>query len=206
MPVRHRFYDPIIQTADEIVAATEPASESEVIDLPTIQGVAVGAPGLYLLASDVVAVLATMAETAGPEGFAALMTAADMFSGATLDGLATEIAAEPTVTPDVVPVGKDSGAANPPPHPTVARIELYPNEDASYWYARAVNAVGEIIHADQAVSGINRDLVESVAIERWPGAPVYALTDAMGDSIWDEQTHAFGFNGRRRPSPRRLWT
>lgn len=206
MPIRHRFYDPIIQTAEEIVAANDHA----LAEIAPVRGVAVEVPGIYILASDVAAALRTMAADFDGEASEALIAAADSFSGATVDGQpvaaeasVVEVAVEPL---DFVKPYELIPAREWPPHPTVARIEMYPNEDASYWYARPVNSEGEILLTEQTVTGINRDLVESVALDRWPGAPMYAITDAMGDSIWDEQTHAFGFNGRRRPSPRRLWT
>lgn len=195
MPPRHRFYDPEIQTA---VPAAEP--------LPPVDGLIIERPGVYLHAEAVSATLARMALLYHGEGRSALLEAARSFADAGVEEPPEELLVVETPHDPLVKILQAPFPFEPPDaHPEVARVEVYPNEDGSYWYARVVTAEGEIL-LGETEQGINSGLVEEQAARRWPGKPVYEIADAMGDSIWDEQAHTFGFNGRRRPSPRRLWS
>lgn len=88
------------------------------------------------------------------------------------------------------------------PHPEVARVEIFPDPDGK-WFARPVSADGSILIV--TAGSFDKEFVVADVGTQWPGKEIHELQDAMGDSIWDEQDHLFGFNGRRRPSPRRLW-
>lgn len=189
MPVRHRFYDPIVQ-----VAEPEPVEEAE---LPPVSGIYVDVPGVYILAADVAAALLRMAAEVDGEARSALVGAAESFSEAAVDLPVAEAVPEQEepLSVSTEPVVDDD--------PEVARVEIFPDQEGK-WYARPVRSDGSIVAVTDG--SIDRDYVERDATVRWPGKEIFELGDAMGDSIWDEQHHAFGFNGRRRPSPRRLWS
>lgn len=95
--------------------------------------------------------------------------------------------------------------AAPDPPAGVDRVEVYPNEDASYWWARPVGPDGAPLQGERDVSGIRREEVVAEAGRAWPGAPIHEIASAMGDSIWDEQDSSTTFSGQRRPSTQRLF-
>lgn len=126
-----------------------------------------------------------------------------------IEGATTETTWESIVP--IVPIAPPP-AAESDPHPgqeNIDRVELFPNEDGNYWYARAIDSGGFIIEAETTVQGVSQPQVEAGAAAKWPGKPVHQLTDGMGDSLWDEEfrtdAQTFGYNQRRRPSPRRLF-
>lgn len=199
MPPRHRFHDPIVQEE----APPEP-----------IHALLIERPGIFLHVDDVVAILSQA------EG---LLAALDYFKAiSVLDENPEEVmpvnpyvpdpntavpltvtpAAEPTVTSDEDPRSAGESLAADP-NPEVARVEVYPDAEGR-WHARPVDAGGNILAVTEG--SFDRDYVESDAAERWPSKEQFELGDSMGDSLWDEQVSTFGWNGRRRPSPRRLWT
>jgi len=196
MPRRYQFYEPIVQAA---------GAEPPPVELPPIRGLPVEAPGMYLLAQDVTAMLRRMAETfPGDDERAALLLAAQLIDESVGIDFQAPLGPPP---PDLAPESNmELGYPEPQhePAPGVARIEIFPNEDGNYWFARPVDDGGNIIR-QPPVEGIRRDQVEHDACLRWPGVEVYELPDAMGDSLWDEQHSLVAFNGRRRPSHRRLF-
>lgn len=222
MPPRHRFYDPIVQDGSLEPVEAEPVEQYE-----GIRGVVVAEPGVYLLAEDVASTLRLMAENIPAQVSAseALLAAAESFQAADLppdDGeevmpvtpffdtgtaLPNPVidAADLPVMPDAAigrtlsPIEGMSGAAS---DSGVARVEIFPDSDGK-WHARPVDETGKILSVSEG--SFDRDYVERDARARWPERDLYELADVLGDSIWDEQATTFGFNGRRRPSPRRLW-
>lgn len=212
MPYGRRHYggyDPEIQVA--------PPPEPE---LPPVRGMSIELPGVYVAAADVAALLARYAEQYHLEGREALLEAAGVFADMTAPGPVDELSEPPSPIldePVEVPLEDPPPVAPEPappveaplpevdPHPDVDRVELYPDQSGTYWYARAVNAGGWIIGEYGSVQGIQRDQVETDARNRWPGKEIHELQDGMGDSRWDEEHATFGWNNRRRPSPRRLW-
>lgn len=180
MPRRPQFYDPEIQTV-------APAVEER-----SIEGIYVPRPGVWVHVDDVADALRRMAEETDGDARDALVGAAESFSGSEIDSQVAETSAEPERVAE--PLLDD--------HPEVARIEVFPDE-VGKWYARPVASDGSILLVTDG--SFDRSFVETDAQARWSGKEIHELPDAMGDSIWDEQHHAFGFNGRRRPSPRRLW-
>src|SRR5262249_25288783 len=84
----------------------------------------------------------------------------------------------------------------------VARVEVFPDAEGK-WYARSVDDMGTILKTTNG--SFDKTYVISDAGQRWPRKEIHELADAQMDSIWNEQHHAFGWNSRRRPSPRRLW-
>lgn len=197
-----------------------------------LRGLTVGQPGVYLLLDDVVASLRYLAEYEEHElGRQALQEAAGWFGGVIVPdepGSASERPEEARARPyggeDALPelgIETEEGpislgdfiqrgahvAGDGSVHagPRVARVEVFPNEDASYWYARAVDHAGVILAQPNHTSGIRREDVIAAAEREWPGAPIYEVPDALTDSIWNEQNPSATWNGRQRPSDRRLF-
>lgn len=98
-------------------------------------------------------------------------------------------------------VGNELPLEEPPD--VIERVEIFPDLDGK-WHARPVTNDGSILLVTEG--DFNRDFVEQDATTRWPGKELFEVPDALSDSIWDEQATTFGFNGRRRPSPKRLWS
>lgn len=207
MPRQRQFYDPIIEAAQppetfEGGGATMP---------PTIQGLEAVATGTYWRLDDLIAYLLWASESfpTEPERMAILAVAEAFGWRETPSEDVVPVPEGETLSDQITVLPSGEGfveawmATNPDPHPEVARIETYPNEDGTYFYARPVNAEGAIMA--EPLGSIRREQVVEAALGQWPSKPIYEVPDAMGDSVWDEQVTVFGFNGRRRPSPRRLW-
>lgn len=136
--------------------------------------------GVYFHTDQVVSALQQMADLYVGEARRSLLDALNYFKGA--------------------PISEAIESADP--HPEVARVEMYPDAEGK-WFARPVTEEGAILTVTSG--SFDKGFVERDAQSQWPGKTIHELQDSMGDSIWDEQDHLFGFNGRRRPSPRRLW-
>lgn len=211
MPPRDRYYDPIVQS--------DPPPE-RTYELPPIKGWVAEAPGLYLRRDDIVACLGVYALEFHGEGREALLAVADVFVHLGDPDDAQEAPGAPEAPSESVPLvpqvrahlheaiesGAAAVAAGRDEFPDVARIEVYPNTDGTYWYARPVNHAGVILRTvlDRPMGPV-REQVELTAANRWPGKPLFEIADEMGDSLWDEQHSSSTWNGRRRPSPRRMF-
>lgn len=153
----------------------------EVSEGAVVKGVVIESAGVYMHVDHVVEILRGWAKEQDSE---ILRAAADSFAQTQVVG-GNQLPAE-EVYPD-----------------PVSRVEIFPDPDGK-WHARPVTEDGSILSVTEG--DFNRDFVERDVLERWPGKQMFELPDAMGDSIWDEQASTFGFNGRRRPSPKRLWS
>lgn len=199
MPRRQDFYEPLVETA--------PPPEPE---LPPIRGILAEVPGLYISARDAAALLGRYAEQYHGEGREALYAAAQVFAGLDAPDAGDALLAAPTAPLTPTPERDPAPPVEAPAvavDPEIARVEVYPDVDGK-WHARPVDSTGAILFVTDG--SFDRDYVERDAVERWPGVEIFEVADAMGDSIWDEQ-HTVGdarsaYTGRRRPSPRRLWT
>jgi hypothetical protein len=185
-------------------------SVDEETERPGIPGIIVAQPGTYLLAEPLIEFLSDVAESllVMPERLAEAVTDARAALLAAVDGFAE-------VLVPVVSDEQEKRAVTSSPSETLisseklaklseaARVEVYPNEDGSYWYARAVDPVGFII--SPPVGQISHQGVLEDAARIWPGVDVYEIPDEMADSIWAESNPASTWQGRQRPSPRRMF-
>lgn len=164
-------------------------------EIPPIENfIEVARPGFYLLTEDVSATLARMAERYAGEGRVALLEAARAFAASEPEP-DLQSRTEPVLGSDGEQIGWVVAEGQ--------RVEVYPNEDGSYWYGRLVNAGGEI--ADGPYGQINHDGVLADARRWWSGVPVYEVPDALTDTVHAETNPAATWNGRQRPSVRRLF-
>lgn len=210
MPRRSQHYDPIVESG--------PPPE---VEMPPVRGQIIDVPGAYLLSDDVAAVLLRMAEQYHQEGREALLAAGEYFRHVERSDGAQRPQGAPDGPEEASPAAEgltvvtidheaDEAAqteAGPAPDPPagVDRVEVYPNEDASYWWARPVGPDGAPLQGQRDVSGIRREQVVEEAERAWPGAAIHEIASAMGDSVWDEQDSSTTFSGQRRPSTQRLF-
>lgn len=179
--MKRRVYDPKVE-------------EPPAVELPPVRGMLIELPGVYVAAEDVQAVLARYAEQWHGEAREALYEMARFFGQME----AGDAADEPSAPPEAPPAPEVVWVPQP-----VVRAEVFPNEDGSYWYGRGVAANGVIV--DDGVSGINHDGVIDLCRRRWPDADIFEVPDSLSDSVWQESNPAATWNGRHRPSERRLF-
>jgi hypothetical protein len=186
--MRNQFYEPLVEEQH----------------LPTpIRGFQVTIGGTYVLLDDVVTVLREYAQSLGaiPER-------------EIIHEVATWLQSGELPLPEQQPV--QDPAPSPPqtftpldPELGVDRVEIYPDDPLALkprWIARACSAEGDILYVTNG--SIDQEYVIADAQQRWPGCDVHLLTEAGQDTVWEERDPGgirSASNGRRRPSPKRLW-
>lgn len=197
-------YDPVVQ---------DPPVEYE---LPAVRGMRIELPGVYVSADDVSVLAMRYAEQWHGEAREALIELARYFTlmtGGEADSGPQDAPEPPSVAAPETPEAQEPPAfvySRPEPQAAagaVARVEVFPEVDAaglaSYWRARGVNGGGVIV--DHGIGSINHeDLIRDCG-HRWPGIDIFELPDETSDSVWNETTSASTWNGRQRPSERRLF-
>lgn len=199
-------YDPLIEGAPPPFEAPEPQPE------PTgpIQAVMVQVAGLYLRLDDVVAELRRIAFDLGHRSELSAREAVEAAAAAFEEIGVPETQEEaPTGVRDAQDAPHEYTRPvvtipleQPDTDTAVYRVEVFPDADGK-WYARSVDSLGNIL--DTRNGSFDHEYVLKAARDRWPDVEIHELQDAQMDSIWEEEHHAFSFNGRRRPSPRRLF-
>ncbi len=185
MPRGKQHYDPMIDEPQQI----------------QMRGFPVAISGTYVLMDDVVTALRQYAQSLD-----------DPVQGGAVHEAASWLQSGDRPLPEVEPPVPPEAAAPPAPEnlPNVARIEVYPDDPDTpnpRWMARACDDVGRILKVTNG--SFDQEYVIRDAQERWPNVETLLLREAGQDSIWEERDPGgirSASNGRRRPSPHRMFT
>ncbi len=188
--MRTQHYDPMIQEQQQATP---------------IRGFQVTIGGTYVLMDDVVTALRQFAQSLD-----------DPDQGGAVHEAATWLQSGDRPLPEAdSPVPPEAAA---PPERTaedillseiVDRIEVYPDDPLAVrprWIARACDSSGRILKVTNG--SFDQEYVIRDAQERWPDVTTHLLTEYGQDTVWEENDPGgirSASNGRRRPSPHRMY-
>lgn len=169
-----QYYEPLIQEEQQA---------------SPIRGFQVTIGGTYVLMDDVVTAIREYAQSLGDPEHGALVhdVATWLQVGASQEDLNTLKAAAPLGWSEEPAPYVPHGAEPDDVNADVDRVEIVPLDEGGRikWYARSIDTGGNVMKRGHA--NFDRSWVERNAEERWPGIPMYEVSDENERSMWKER-------------------